>query len=337
MRCSTGHRTFPAKMNLDTIDWAALERLRSGFLQRSAGASDYWRTAGDLASYDQTFAQRIGWKWDYVLNELSRRGWAPPTGAVLDWGCGSGIAGRVYLDHFGPGTATRLILWDRSRLAMEFARGRVQKKFPELRVDLSAGAEERADVLLLSHVLNELDGSQEEGLFDSISHATAVVWVESGDRETSRRLSSIRDRLGESFNSVAPCTHRAPCGMLIPGNEAHWCHHFATPPPHVFTDGNWARFAVLAGIDLRSLPLSFLVLDRRPVSEPPAGAARVVGQPRVYKGYALMLGCTAEGIAERRLTKRHFTAEFRQLKKGRIEPLQVWECEGDEIVKARPL
>jgi SAM-dependent methyltransferase len=324
-------------MDLETIDWAALERLRAGFLQRSAGAHDYWRTVSDLASYDQTFAQRIGWKWDYVLNQLSRRGWVPPTGVVLDWGCGSGIAGRACLHHFGLGAATRLILWDRSRLAMEFARGRAEARFPGLQVDLSDSAKARGDVVLLSHVLSELDDNQQADLLSSIAQATAVVWVESGDRETSRRLSSIRDRLADPFNIVAPCTHRAACGMLAPGNEAHWCHHFATPPPHVFTDGNWARFAALAGIDLRSLPLSFLVLDRRPVPEPPAGAVRVIGQPRLYKGYALMVGCTAAGIAERRLTKRHFNADFRQLKKGRIEPLQVWECEGEEIVKARPL
>src|ERR1041384_3502994 len=71
-----GKRCVPrgSKMNWEQIDWSALERLRNAFLEGSAGKQDYWRSASDLASYDETFAQRIGWKWDYVLNELTRRG-----------------------------------------------------------------------------------------------------------------------------------------------------------------------------------------------------------------------------------------------------------------------
>ena len=73
-------------MDWSEIDWRALARLRANFLQGSAGQGDYWQRESDLASYDATFAQRIGWKWDYVLAELSRRGWSPPRGEVFDWG-----------------------------------------------------------------------------------------------------------------------------------------------------------------------------------------------------------------------------------------------------------
>ena len=83
-------------MNWDAIDWAALGRLRKDFLSGSAGQRDYWQSESDLASYDATFAQRIGWKWDCVLRELTWRGWKPPMGELLDWGCGSGIAGRAF-------------------------------------------------------------------------------------------------------------------------------------------------------------------------------------------------------------------------------------------------
>src|ERR1051325_5759038 len=105
-------------MDWSQIDWPALERLRAAFLAGSAGARDYWQTERDLASYDLTFAQRIGWKWDYVLDELRRRGWAPPAGGLLDWGGGSGIATRAFLAHFGPASASQLLLWDRSCAAM---------------------------------------------------------------------------------------------------------------------------------------------------------------------------------------------------------------------------
>ena len=82
-------------MDSSQIDWNALQRLRRTFLEAPLAATDYWQSESDLASYDATFAQRIGWKWDYVLLELQRRGWSPPEGGLLDWGCGSGIASRA--------------------------------------------------------------------------------------------------------------------------------------------------------------------------------------------------------------------------------------------------
>src|SRR6186713_2218329 len=100
LRAGTARAPGCELMNLEAINWDSLERLRAAFLAGTAGASDYWQSEADLASYDATFAQRIGWKWDYVLMELQRRGWSPPGGELLDWGCGSGIASRAFLDLF---------------------------------------------------------------------------------------------------------------------------------------------------------------------------------------------------------------------------------------------
>ena len=81
-------------------------------------------------------------------------------------------------------------------------------------------------------------------------------------------------------------------------------------------DGHWARFAKIAGIDLRSLPLSYLVLDKRAWPQP--GEVRIIGRPRVYKAHALLLGCDSTGVREYRQTKREEPDAFRQLKKGKI-------------------
>ena len=322
-------------MNPDTLDWSALERMRATFLGGATGGVDYWQSESDLASYDATFAQRIGWKWDYVLADLSRRGWSPPAGALLDWGCGSGIASRAFLDHFGSGSVSALQLWDRSSLAMQFAGRRAREKYPNLAVTTGTGAPPA--LLLISHVLTELTPTQREELVDLAAPAGSVIWVEPGTYEVSRSLIAIREQLRGRFNVIAPCTHREQCGMLAPGNERHWCHHFAAPPPGVFTDGDWSRFANLLGIDLRDLPLSFLGLDQRPAPALPIGAARVIGHPRLYKAHALLLGCDATGVRERRLTKRTLPAEFRSWKKGTGEVLPVWRCDGDEIVETRPV
>lgn len=288
-----------------SIDWKALERMRAAFLDGSAGRADYWQSETDLASYDQTFAQRIGWKWDYVLRELKKRGWSPPEGEVLDWGCGTGIASRKFLEYFS-GTR-RLYLCDRSPLAMKFAARQVR----DVEVWQESVPPKSVEVLLISHVLTE----QPEP-FALPCKAKVVIIVEPGTHEGSRRLIALRERLRGEFNVVAPCTHQTTCGMLAPGNERHWCHHFAPPPTEVFMDGDWARFAKVAGIDLRSLPVSYLVLDRRPAS--PYGM-RMIGRPRIYKAHALLMGCDEAGVREIEVRKRDEPEEFRRLKKGTWE------------------
>jgi SAM-dependent methyltransferase len=316
------------------INWSALARLRAAFLDGSAGAADYWQSESDLRSYDATFAQRIGWKWDYVLAELQRRGWSPPAGELLDWGCGSGIAHRAFLDHFGADSVTRLNLWDRSTPALDYAQGRARAKFPGLPVH--RGIPGAQAILLVSHVLTELAPVALDELLGLVARATCLLWIEPGTHAVSRALIAVRERLLGTMRVVAPCTHAAPCGLLAAGNERHWCHHFASPPPAVFTDPDWGRFARLTGIDLRSVPLSFLVMDRRsppPLSE---GAVRVLGRPRVYKAHALLLGCRAEGVTEGKLSQRDDPDQYRQLKKGVCASLQVWDAAGGDIVQARP-
>jgi SAM-dependent methyltransferase len=324
-------------MNWEAIDWNSLEQMRAAFLSGTAGAADYWQSESQLAAYDATFAQRIGWKWDYVLAELSRRGWSLPQGDVLDWGCGSGIAGRALLGHFGPKQVTALRVWDRSSLAMSFATRRVQQKYPGLRIQAGSMTDTPPTILLISHVLTELTKPQTEVLVELAARADCVLWVEPGTYEASLTLIAIREKLRGHFQVVAPCTHQGRCGALAPGNERHWCHHFAAPPPVIFTDANWSRFARMMGIDLRALPLSFLVLDQRAAPPLPPDAGRVIGHPRLYKGHALLLGCDESGVSERKLTKRRHPEEFRLCRKGTAEVLRQWRCADGEIVETKPL
>ena len=322
-------------MDPASLDWDALARLRGSFLDGSAGRQDYWRSESDLAAYDQTFARRIGWKWDWVLADLSRRGWRPPAGDVLDWGCGSGIAGRRFLGHLREGPARTLIMHDRSALAMSFATRKAQEAFPRLSVRCGPASGAAAPTVVVSHVLNELNDRTVDSLLEQVRGATAAIWVEPGTYEASRSLIAVRERLRREFHIVAPCTHQAVCGLLTPENRRHWCHHFADTPPEVFMDGDWAKFARLAGIDLRSLPLSYLVLDKRPPWPLATGAVRVIGRPRIRKDAAILFGCDESGAGDRRLAKRAFPAEYRLCKRGRFDTLQAWTLDGDQIVDVR--
>lgn len=181
---------------------SVLARIRDGFLLGNAGAQDYWHAEEDVALYHRTFAQRIGWKWDAVLSELALRGWRPGSGRLVDWGCGSGVAVCRVLEQWGVGFES-LTLVDRSRVALGFAQARVREQLalspggaPALNaLGASDGAMENA-LVLLSHVMSELDDSNLERLLRELVRADALIWVESATHANARRLSvAVRERL----------------------------------------------------------------------------------------------------------------------------------------------
>jgi ribosomal protein RSM22 (predicted rRNA methylase) len=161
--------------------------------------------------------------------------------------------------------------------------------------------------------------------------ASAVVWVEPGTSVASTQLVKARETLREQFHPIAPCLHRNRCGLLEAGHENDWCHFFAVPPNEVYTDRDWVQFGRIMGIDLRSLPLSYLVLDRRPPARRLPGTVRIIGKHRLYKGHALLDACEASGVHERRFTKRTNPVFFRAMNKGKTRTLQQWTVEGNEI------
>ena len=339
------------------VDWKALRTLRGRFLQfdpreakspepvepaepgaiveptpaKEPDRSDYWSSVNDLKSYDFTFGERIGWKWDTVLAELKTRGWTPPTGTVLDWGCGTGVAGRRVTNEW-PDAVRKLTPWDRSARARDFAVDRARAAFPHTDVRAAVAERPACDLLVISHVINELTPDALEQLLATTERAQAVLWVEPGTSDVSRKLIAVRERLRGHFRIVAPCTHALECPMLAAGNERHWCHHFAKIPGYVHVDAGWGRFSATMQIDLSTLPFSFLVLDKRPaaVSAGPE-ESRVIGRARYYKGYAKALCCQSDGLRELTLAKRAAPELLKSMKKD-PGSLYRWDRDGDNIM-----
>jgi SAM-dependent methyltransferase len=327
-------------MNWESLDWEALDRLREQFL-RGHPAGPYWTSANDLASYDATYAERIGWKWDHVLRELRLRGWRPSSRTVFDWGCGSGIAARRVIAAFGAGNFDALTVWDHSPLACDFAAESAQRSFPALKIDQATpgflASTEPIGLLLVSHVLTEVTPDQLAALVTLVDRAEAVLWVEPGTHESSRELGAIRDDLRGEFHIVAPCTHESSCPILRPDAARHWCHHFAPPPAEIFSNPNWVKFGQRAGIDLRSLPYSFLALDRQAPPAIPPDAARIIGRPEHLKPYARLLSCDESGLAELELPKRADPALYKQLERTRAPLVYRWTRDGDKILGGEAL
>lgn len=325
-------------MDWDKIDWSILDRLRDGFLSGTAASGPYWQSAKDLDHYDATFGERIGWKWDAVLGELKRRGWVPPAGTLLDWGCGSGIASRRVVAAFGVDRFPTIDLWDHSPQAREYARGRITTRWPETAARIW-NPDTVPSTVVISHVLTEMNDPALKELLALVRKARAVIWIEPGTHAVGRRMGTIRDSLLDEFSVFAPCTHRRTCPQLDPGRERDWCHFFALPPSGIYADSQWVRFGQRAGIDLRSLPYSYLVLEKTPVltSPPdlPEGAGRIIGRTDGNKVGTTWLECNAGGFDDVSLPKRVDSALVKKLEKKPGLPLVVTTKEEGRVIGVR--
>jgi ribosomal protein RSM22 (predicted rRNA methylase) len=323
-----------------TIDWNALDRLRHTFIhQKNPETTPYWTCERDLASYDMTFAERIGWKWDAVLSHLRALGWTPNATNILDWGCGTAIASRRVLSSFPKHSWSNLTLWDHSALATQYAEKVLHDSFPDLSVTTASSAipdnwQEDQGLLLISHVINELTPSSRADLIELARQAQTILWVEPGTYDDSRSLISVREELSDDFTILAPCTHNATCGLLTSENERHWCHHFAKPPTEAFTNSDWAKFGQRMEIDLRHLPYSFLVLERTSARQRQRGLSRIIGTPRQYKGLAKILSCQEAGVSEFELQKRDNAKLWKELRKGHAGTLRKWEISNGRIIES---
>ena len=78
---------------------------------------------------------------------------------------------------------------------------------------------------------------------------------------------------------------------------------------------------------MRSLPYSFLALERKGLrkgEENFSGWSRVIGAPRVYKGFAKLFSCEANGVRDLTLQKRDAPAVFKRLRDE--EPVLLVKC-----------
>lgn len=316
------------------IDWLGLERLRASYLDHGhtkrppslEPLADYWTDSRLLASYDATFAARIGWKWNAVLEELSGCSsmfFNSDTPSYLyDWGCGTGIATRQLLTAWGHQRFTGTYLFDRSQLAIQFASRQLEKLAANLRHAVwrpDDGFSQRPAILLVSHVLTELDSNALQGLARLAEAADAFIWVEPGIPRASASLIQIREQLSARMTVVAPCPHSEKCGLMTPENAQHWCHHFAKAPNAAFTSAGWRMFSERMGIDLRSLPVSFLAMEKKPSDSPQSSATtaprRVIGRVRAYKAFLKFLGCDIGGVQEHTLQKRDNKELYKKMTK----------------------
>lgn len=305
---------------MEGIDWSQLQALRQAYLEAKGFLPDYWQNEQLLEAYDLTLAARIGWKWEAVLAVLATRLNAQVLQAprLVDWGCGTGMASRTLLGS-GLARCETVHLYDRSARATQFAARRLREGFPpqKLKIELSLPRAEEAFGLVVSHVLSELPTPAQEELFQLCERALWVIWVEAGRPQESRLLSQIRDRLLPAKTILAPCPHGEGCGMLKEEQESNWCHFFAPVPQFVFRSAAWRSYSQQLGIDLRSLPVSFIIaVDsslRLEVRAEEVEPVRIIGRSRHHKAYSRWVGCHKSGILAGDFFKRRSREIYKNL------------------------
>ncbi len=311
------------------IDWNALRALRDLFLSGEPIPEAYWVSRSQLEAYDHSLGERIGWKWDAVLEELRLRGWNPPSSNLCDLGCGTGIAARRLLQHF-PGAFEEVELWDHSAIAMGYAREKILEEFPGVRVSMHRSAPQPECLTLISHVLTELEDEQVESLLASLEAAPALIWVEPGTHASGRRLQLIREVLAEHLSIHAPCTHQASCGLLADDMENHWCHHFAVAPPGAHQSSFWGHFRKEMNLELSPVAYSFLACGEEALPELPA-ASHLIGAPLRFPKFLRALSCQEEGVREFVCSRRADNQIYRNLKNQQSPAVYQFELRKNRI------
>ncbi len=333
-----------------TIAWEGadgrrLAELRALFLARSEGGApaattDYWSCERDLALYDATLGERIGWRWDFVLDEaaaVGARAAREPARRVVDLGCGSGVAARAAWRAGWIGANATVHCVDRSVLAARFAAERLRREAPTLEVLESAvHPAEAPDLLLIGHLALELDEADLARLLDLVRRARTTVWVEPGARTAAQRLVQAREQLRPERVAIAPCPHRRACALADPSRARDWCHHFPEPPAAAFTEPLPGKTAHELGLDPRSLATSYLVLEESAAGA--SGSARVLGRPRIEKGRARVDLCLDGEVVAAELSKRTDPSLWRAWKRpGRERLLYRVDLDGRRILRAEPV
>lgn len=161
--------------------------------------------------------------------------------------------------------------------------------------DITAGFDEKAELVMCSYCLNELAESARkkavERLWDSTRRLLLIV--EPGTPEGYSRILSAREQLiALGAHIAAPCPHEKAC----PLPKGDWCHftvRVARSRLHKQLKGGEVPY--------EDEKFCFLAASREDVSP---CAARVLRHPRIDSGRITLRLCTADGAEERVVTKK---------------------------------
>jgi ribosomal protein RSM22 (predicted rRNA methylase) len=228
--------------------------------------------------------------------------WQPRS--LLDLGSGPGTALWAALAQW-PGLQ-QIAAWEREAafiaLGRDLARGASHPALAAARwrqQDLREsewGQPERYDLVVLGHVLNELDDADRRAVVAQAWQRTAglLLIVEPGTSAAFPVVRAAREQLlAEGAHTLAPCVHDRACPLA-----GDWCHF-----PQRLRRPEFQRRARGAPSIWEDSKFSYAAMARFGPDRPAWG--RVIREPTSNKAYAEVQISAAAGVLRYRALKRH--------------------------------
>lgn len=233
--------------------------------------------------------------------------WQPQS--MLDLGSGPGTALWAAHEHWP--SLTHFSAWEREPAFITLGKklaGRgdqvLQRATWQQRDLRAVQLDGQYDLVVLGHVLNELDKASQVALVAAAWAATTGVLliVEPGTSTAFPIVRRARDQLRDAeAQTIAPCAHNAPCPLVD-----DWCHF-----PQRLKRPDFQRRARGAPSEWEEAKFSYAAMARFPPTSPIWG--RVIREVVWNKAYAEAHVSAVDGILDVRALKRH-KDDFRRVK-----------------------
>lgn len=155
--------------------------------------------------------------------------------------------------------------------------------------------DDKADLVIASYVINELDESQRLLMAEKLWSITnnVLLFIEAGTPEGYRILNKVRTSLlKRDAHILAPCPHEGPC----PISGQDWCHFTCR-----IQRNRLHRLAKGGQLPYEDEKYTYLALTRE---ETNPYSARILRHPQIGKGHVKLSLCTKDGLKQATYSKR---------------------------------
>ena len=156
--------------------------------------------------------------------------------------------------------------------------------------------EEKADLVITSYVINELNKLDREKAILKMWETTKdlLVIIEPGTPEGFKHILEAKEiLLGENAHIVAPCTCNGKCPI---NSEDDWCSFYV----RVARSG-LHRQAKKGELGYEDEKFSYIAFSKQPAN---TSGARILRHPQINSGYVKVKLCTQNGIEEKTYSKK---------------------------------
>ena len=172
--------------------------------------------------------------------------------------------------------------------------------------------QEKADLVISSYMINELEESSRKNAIQKMWEATSglLLLIEPGTPKGFKHILEAREiLLQQKANIVAPCTHNGKCEI----SQDDWCSFYV----RVARSGIH-RQAKNGTLGYEDEKFSYIAFSRELTFE--NGQARILRHPQIGQGHVKVKVCTQNGIQEKTFTKKDKEA-YKKVRK-----LDAGEC-----------